>query len=83
MIKIEELIQYFNIAYGIEHEWPKTFEVSPELYGRCCQAVFDVAFDRQEGDYFGDFKLIRIAVGTKGVGLMFKNVELRIKKDDN
>jgi hypothetical protein len=70
--KAEELIQYFNNAYGIEREWPKTFEVSAELYGRCCQTIFD-----RENDKELAIKLIKLGPNR---GLMFKNVELIIRR---
>ena len=72
MNKVEELINYFNTAYGIEKEWPREFEVSAELYGRCCQYIF-TEYTKNLND-----GLIRIIVGPHA-GLMFKNVELIIR----
>lgn len=78
MNKAEELIQYFNNAYGMEKEWPKTFEVSAELYGRCCQAVFNKADNPYI--FYGDVTLFTFALGPSR-GLIFKNVELIIRAD--
>lgn len=80
MDNIEELINYFYTAYGIEKEWPKTFEVSPALYGKCCQAVFNMVYERQLGENYTDFKIFKVALGKQRAGLMFKNVELIVKE---
>ena len=87
MNKVEELREYFNNAYGLEKEWPKTFEVSAELYGRCCQAVFDKEGDKElywdvvlDGESKPWIIMKSISLGPNR-GLMFKNVELLIKKE--
>lgn len=81
MNKPEDLIRYFNNTYGIKDEWPPTFEVSAELYGRCCQYVFY----RSLPDIItiGEFQtsVIHVHIGAVRYGLMFKNVELVIKDE--
>lgn len=82
MNKVEELREYFNNAYGLEKEWPKTFEVSAELYGRVCQTVFDWHIRNLLCVMIPGrgYNIARVAVGQNG-GIMFKNVELLIKKE--
>lgn len=82
MNTVEELRSYLNTNYGANKEWPKTFEVSAELYGRCCQAVFNQAYENQMGEDYSEFKIFKIAIGKQRAGLMFRNVELIIKKEE-
>ncbi len=90
MNRLDELRQYFHNAYGMETEWPKTFEVSAELYGRACQFVFDQQDLTKElyWDVVKDGKpqewliMKNISLGPNR-GIMFKNVELIIKKETN
>lgn len=83
MKTVEELRKYFNTEFGIG-EWPKQFEVSAELYGRCCQVIFDRAQKSNIQKIFrkglGDLGLIEVVIGEHG-GIMFKNVELILMED--
>lgn len=70
----DELISYFNRIFGIEREWPKTFEVDAETYASCCQKVFD---NSNLNAFIGlNFESHLISLGKTNKGLMFKNVEL-------
>ena len=81
MNEIEDLLAYLNNAYSIEKEWPKTFEVSAELYGKVCQVVFDHYLDKHFYTIIPGYGYeLSIKIGQHG-GIMFKNVELLIKKD--
>lgn len=82
----DELIRKFNDEFGVHNPWPSQFEVDPETYSNCCQAVFDWAVrNKYEIDfhYIGvnNAKVYGIALGPNN-GLMFKNIEL-IKKCQN
>jgi len=81
MNRVEELVQYFNNTYGLEKEWPKQFEVSAELYGKVCQAVLNKA--KEDIQLFFQWEdldsMICVQIGPNN-GIMFKNVELRIKE---
>lgn len=70
----EELIRYFNEAYGIK-PWPRTYGVDPTTYANVCQYVFDKiqTATRKEGIIF-----IELAVGPNR-GIMLKNVEIVIE----
>lgn len=81
MNKVEELVNYLNMAYGLEAQWPETFEVSPELYGRVCDALLKYLIEKNVYTLVvGKGYRVELAVGRKG-GVMFKNVELLIKKE--
>jgi len=81
MTRIEELIQYFNNTYGLEHKWPRRFEVSAELYGRACQMLINRTREDPDNvrlNWTGQVARVSIAIGPNN-GIMFKNVELIIK----
>lgn len=71
-----ELHAYFNRVFGMNEQWPKTFEVDADTYGNCCQAIFNsFALVHDVGH---NCDLYSIALGPSR-GLMFKNVELILK----
>ena len=70
-MKTEELKSKFNNEFGLG-EWPKTYEVDHETYAFCCQAVFNWIVEHK-------YYPIIIELGPNN-GLMFKNVELLLKK---
>lgn len=74
----QELISHFNRVYGIEKEWPKTYEVDAVTYANCCQFLFDEASDHVVFEY-ENFVSKQISLGKVNRGLMFKNVELILK----
>ena len=76
--RVDELIQYFNNAYGPGKEWPKQFEVSPLLYANVCQATFNYLVEKEAVISHEGINLISIAIGPNN-GIMFKNVELIMK----
>lgn len=80
-MRVEEFIQYLNSTYGPDKEWPDTFEVSPELYGRCCQYVFDAKV--KSGISSASYREVHIISVGEHNGLMFKGVELIIKREEN
>ena len=77
----EELIQYFNNAYGLDKEWPKQFEVSAATYGKVCQMLINKAKEDRDlyFNWYGFEDKVSIAIGLNN-GVIFKNVELLIKK---
>ncbi len=75
--RVREFRYYLYNAYGPEKEWPKTFEVSHELYEAVEQVILDW-IERVDHDY--PFELHTIKFGPNG-GIMFKNIELLIKKN--
>lgn len=80
-----ELIKYFNRIFGIDKDWPETFEVDVETYANCCQSVFNHKIDSIDDDDnitvdYKDFYSINITIG-RNKGLMFKNVELILMKE--
>lgn len=76
----EELHSHFNRVYGMEYQWPKTYEVDAVTYGNCCQYIFNWANEHNFIDSIGpDYKRLNIAMGKVANGLMFKNVELILK----
>jgi len=80
----QELRDHFNRVYGIEHPWPKTYEVDAETYANCCQAVFDWFIEHKEihrlasNEERGNYYMIHLPIGLNG-GLKFKGVELILK----
>lgn len=77
-----ELRSHFNRVFGIEKEWPKTYEVDAVTYAHCCQSLFDYIVENSDDIIFVSTTTreygIRIWLG-KNKGLMFKNVELILK----
>lgn len=74
-----ELISHLNNTYGIDKEWPKTYEVDAETYANCCQFRFNK---------YEIHEILRIVPGScssfqiylgKNRGLMIKNTELIFK----
>ena len=78
----QELRDIFS-KYGFSDEgYPKEYEVDVETYGNVCQEVFNHHFDNVPTTIHGeDFSVLEIIVGPNK-GIMFKNVELRIKSDN-
>jgi hypothetical protein len=74
------LIGFLNEKFGLS-EWPRTFEVDHETYANCCQAIFD--WHIKNHIYIlhpgVGYELSLLKVGLNN-GLMFKNVELILKK---
>lgn len=68
----EQLIEKFNNDFGI-NPWPKTYGVDEATYASCCQYVFDMASE------FMVNGATKISLGPSN-GLLFKNVELIVKK---
>lgn len=78
-VRVEELLNYFHLAYGIEANWPDKFEVSPLLYARVCEATFKYLLDKEAVMHLKDnVRVVSIALGPNG-GIWFKNVELVMK----
>lgn len=69
-----ELISHFNRVYGIEKEWPKTYEVDADTYANCCQFIFNKLYDLYDRD-----EDITDHISGPNRGLMFKGVELILK----
>ena len=67
---IEELLNHFNTNHGIVANWPESYEVDHETFANICDFYF-----HHEIDGF-----IKIFIG-KNNGIMFKNVELILKKN--
>jgi len=78
-----ELINFFNNTYGIDKEWPRTYEVDAETYLNVCQSVIEWSIARNlnvlrlEGRIQGYH--VGINVGPNK-GIYFKNVELILVK---
>lgn len=73
-----ELIKFFNQEFSKETPWPESYEVDAETYANVCQFIFSKVVKEEEellADW-GEFYTIRISVGKKNSGIMFKNVEL-------
>ncbi|HYV52397.1 MAG TPA: hypothetical protein VE971_03800 [Candidatus Eisenbacteria bacterium] len=78
----EELRSHFNNTFALG-KWPDTFEVDSETYGNVCQSFFNWAVDNQ--DHWTDWDnktLIHVALGPNN-GIMFKDVELILKRNNN
>jgi hypothetical protein len=77
-----ELIRKLNMEYGLDKEWPKTYEVDAETYANCCVHVFrDAArknIERIVRRGVGDLARVEVIIG-ESYGPMFKNVELILK----
>lgn len=72
-----ELISFFNNRFQIG-EWPDKYEVDHETYANVCDSIFK--HDSTEIMYFnGDMSRVAISLGPND-GIMFKNVELILKK---
>lgn len=68
-----ELRNKLNDTYGLDNKWPEKLEVDHETYANCCQAIFDYLAKGNNN------KFIDVAIG-KYNGILFKNVELILKK---
>ena len=79
-----ELIRKFNTHFGLD-EWPRTYEVDSHTYACACQYIINIAVvdNRMKifGKGYGDLGIIEIAIGENN-GIMFKNVELLLGKDE-
>lgn len=82
-----ELRRKLDDEFG-RKKWPVTYDVDPVTYANCCQAVFEFQFDQEELywdvhtlDENSTAKVLSIAVGKQNKGLMFKNVELVLRRD--
>lgn len=75
----EELLTELNLKYGY-NPWPETYEVDTETYALVTQALlnYHIANNHYIVIKYKGFH-IEIATGFHG-GLMFKNVELLIKR---
>lgn len=77
----QELRNKLNDEFGIHKLWPKTYEVDVETYGYCCQEIFNWLVGHRLPVVIGrDSNYYHISLGPNK-GLMFKNVELIIKKE--
>ena len=70
----EELRNEMNRNFRVNQSWPKEYAVDAETYANVCQFIFEVKTRDPDG-------FILIAIGEKR-GIMFKNVELILKKND-
>lgn len=70
----DELAKLLNDTYGI-NPWPSQYEVDPITYANVVQSYFDI-FDVPG---FKCLKMIHISLGPNN-GVMFKNVELILKR---
>lgn len=82
-MKSDELKSLFNRIFGL-NPWPEKFEVDAETYGNCCQEVFDYIMNHNKDQVlmsssFDEFA-ITVILGPNN-GLMFKNVELILRKE--
>jgi len=79
----EELRKKFNDEFGPKDGWPLAYEVNAETYGNVCQSVFTWAaadnIDKIFRRGYGDLGIVEIAIGPNN-GIMFKNVELILKR---
>lgn len=75
----KELREYFSKEYGLEKPWPDSWEVDAETYANCCQEVFNALAPARESMKFKWGRLYYLSLGRKK-GLMFKGVELVLKK---
>jgi hypothetical protein len=76
-----ELRDHFNTKYGLAEPWPTLFEVDAETYGYVLEAVLE-SRRREHLEWFdpSNIETLCISVGPNG-GVMFKNVEIIIKKN--
>lgn len=63
-----ELRNHFSDTYGLNNEWPKTFDVDHETYANVCQFLFKYLAEYWPG-------AVHVSIGPN-YGVMFKNVEL-------
>ncbi len=80
-----ELHSYFNRIFGMNEQWPETFEVDAATYGNCCQDIFNDYIGKVDDSITLDIQTKNVMVlmptvrlGKNG-GLMFRNVELILK----
>jgi hypothetical protein len=82
----EELRIKFNNEFGLG-KWPETYEVDTETYANICQSIFEhqaktvnMYWDViEDGEQKPDIKTVAISLGRSN-GIMFKNVELILKR---
>ena len=83
-----ELRRLFNNEFGLQ-EWPLTYEVDHETYANVCQSIFEHQTESnslywssiEDGEKKPDIHVIGVSIGLAN-GIMFKNVELILKKRD-
>jgi hypothetical protein len=75
----EEFITKLNNEYGMK-PWPIWLEVDHETYANCCQYVFHKMKEGRDlyFNWEGFENRVSVAIGPNE-GLMFKNIELRLK----
>jgi ribosomal protein L37AE/L43A len=76
-MKAEELLGIFNTKFGLDG-WPKSYEVDAETYGNVCQFIFEYSANKSNSSDEGVI-WTEVALGPND-GIMFKNVELKIKQ---
>lgn len=74
-----ELASELSRKFGF-NRWPAVYEVDAATYGYVCQALLDWALEHQFPDLTEKFGL-KLEVGPNN-GIMFKGVELLIRKDE-
>lgn len=73
IMTVEELRVHFNNTFPPDKQWPDRYEVDAETYANVCQFIFWKKADMLSTHF------IEVAIGKYG-GIMFKGVELLIKK---
>lgn len=78
---IQQLREKLNNEFGLNHKWPKTYEVDADTYANVCQSIFEYKVENKQqynlgnSDY-GQFFQIKVDLGTQKCGILFKDVEL-------
>ncbi len=75
----QDLMNQFNDEFGLG-EWPDTYNVDHETYANCCQFIFESLVN--ELGRYSSFNRYIISLDIKNNGLMLKNVELILQRNE-
>lgn len=85
----EELRKFFNDNFNL-NQWPTTYEVDHETYANVCQFMFEYK-SKTSGMYWdtvengkekSTVEVVAIGIGMTNKGILFKGVELILKKQE-
>lgn len=77
---VVELRAHLNDIYGLDREWPKTFEVDAETYVSVFQEIVRNLLEIHDCYHMATYIVIEMKFGKIENGLMYKGVELILRK---
>lgn len=75
----QELLEEVNTKFGMNWEWPDTYEVDIETYVNVVTSIFENASKKVSAEPFTNGYIIYVVI-SENYRVMFKGMELRIKE---